>query len=133
MPTTLVRYAALLVFLLGATLLILRQSGTGSGRGYDTVRLVHILVALGLLGLYEVAMARSRRQGQLSAIGQRYGLVGRIVLTLTLLVGIFLLFSLLFSWLSGTAFDVTVYLHVLLGLIAVSLAALIFWRQPVSK
>ena len=51
MPTTtVVRYVALLLALLGIVMLIWRTASSGSGPGYDTVRLIHILVALGFIG-----------------------------------------------------------------------------------
>ena len=133
MPMSVVRYLALLVFLLGGTMFILRIAGTKSGTGYDTVRLFHILLALGLVALFEMALARSKRAGTLSPTGRQYSMGGRIALTLALLIGIFLLLSLVFSWVTGSGFDIVVYIHVLVGLVAVGLAAAVFWRPQVKS
>ncbi len=129
MPMSLVRWTALLVFLLGGTMLLIRGSGGSvSGSGYDTLRLVHIVAGLGLLGLYEASMARSKRAGVLSDDGKRWGLAGRISLTLALIIGLFLLLSYILGWLTGDAFSIGVYIHALVGIIAVAFAALVFWR-----
>jgi hypothetical protein len=129
MPTTVVRYTAILVALLGITLFIWRTASTGSGTGYDTVRLIHILVALGLFGVFEATLARTKRAKALNSTGLKLGMVARILLTLTLLVGIILLLSEFLNWFSGGPFDDTVYLHVILGLSAVIVAGILFTRR----
>jgi hypothetical protein len=129
MPTTVVRYTAILVALLGITLLIWRTASTGSGTGYDTVRLIHILVALGLFGVFEATLARTKRAKALNPTGLKLGMAARILLTLTLLVGIILLLSEFLNWFSGGAFDDTVYLHAILGLSAVIVAGILFTKR----
>lgn len=129
MSSTTVRYVALLVFVLGISLLIWRMAASGSGAGYDTVRLIHILVALGLFGMFEAVMARSKRAKVLNSTGLQLGTVGRVLLTLALLVGIILLLSLIFSWISGDTYTLVIYLHALLGLCAVGVVTLLFTRN----
>ncbi len=129
MPTTTVRYVALLVALLGVGLLIWRSAASGSGPVYDTVRLIHILVALGLLGIFEAAMARRKRAKALNSTGLQLGTIGRVLLTLALVVGIILLLSLVFNWISGSTYDQVIYLHTLLGLSAVGVVTLVFARR----
>ena len=66
-PTIVVRYVGLLLALLGIVMLIWRTASSGSGSGYDTVRLIHIIVALALIGLLEAALARRKREGTINA------------------------------------------------------------------
>jgi hypothetical protein len=129
MPMTLVRYLALLVFLLGGAMLILQLSNNEFVGGYNILRWLHIFIAVGLIGLYEASLARTKRLGIFLRVGRLYRQGGRITLTLALLIGFFLLLSLGFNWLTGAAFDTIIYIHALVGLAAVSLAALVFWRQ----
>ena len=128
MPLTTVRYISWLVFLLGIGLLIWRTAASGSGTGYDTVRLIHILAALALLGMFEGAFARSKRAGTLNSTGLQLGTASRVLMTVNLLIGIFLLLALFFSWLSGTPFNLVVYLHVLIGIIAVGAISVLVAR-----
>ncbi len=124
------RIAATTVLILG---LLLVGAGLGwyslgaSGNGYNVLRWVHILVALGLVGLYEANMARSRTI--MTPGGRRIGMVGRIVITLTLLYGIFLLLTLAFSWITGDAYNNLVWVHVALGLAAIALTEIAFARR----
>jgi len=127
MPTTtVVRYVALLLALLGIVMLIWRTASTGSGPGYDTVRLIHILVALGFIGLLEMALARSKREKALNPQGRQLGMVGRALATIALLIGIFLLLSLFLGWITGTTYSVVVYIHALFGICAVGVAITVF-------
>ncbi|MDB5081286.1 MAG: hypothetical protein JWP00_3210 [Chloroflexi bacterium] len=133
MSTTKVRYLALLVAFLGITLLIWRNVATGSGRGYDTVRLIHILGALALIGMFEMVIARSKRAKALNPDGTRLATAGRVLLTLALVVGIILLLSLVFDWVSGNTYDLVVYLHALLGLSAVGVVITVFTKRYTSS
>ena len=133
-PTIVVRYVALLLALLGIVMLIWRTASTGSGTGYDTVRLIHILVALGFIGLLEMALARSKREKTLNPQGRQLGMVGRALSTIALLIGIFLLLSLFLGWITGTSYSIVVYIHALFGICAVGVAIAIFTsRYQTSK
>ena len=128
MTTTTVRYVSWLVALLGITLLIWRTASSGSGTGYDTVRLIHILAALALFGMFEAVFARSKRARAVNSTGQQLGTISRILLSLALLVGIILLLSIVFSWITGDTYSLVVYLHALLGLSAVGVLSVLFVR-----
>lgn len=125
-PTIVVRYVGLLLALLGIIMLIWRTASTGSGTGYDTVRLIHIIVALTFIGLLEMALARSRREKTLNAQGRQLGMAGRGLATVALLIGIFLLLSLFLSWVTGDTYSVIVFIHALFGLLAVGVVFYLF-------
>src|ERR1700755_3314494 len=105
-PTVVVRYVGLLLALLGIVMLIWRTASTGSGAGYDTVRLIHIIVALAFFGLFEAALARSKREKALNPQGSRMGNIARGLATIALLIGIFLLLSLALSWIVGDTYSI---------------------------
>lgn len=133
-PTVVVRYVGLLLALLGITMLIWRTASSGSGAGYDTVRLIHIIVALAFIGLFEMAMARSKRENAINAQGRRLGNAGRGLATIALVIGIFLLLSMFLSWIVGDTFSIVVYFHAVFGILAVTVAVLIFsGRYRTSK
>lgn len=125
MPKKIVPWLGGLVLLLGVVMLIF-----GSSLGFDTyniMRWVHLLLGIALIGLFEAAFARAKRAGEIGASEAQLGLVGRITMTLALLVGLLLLASLLFfSFVTGTGFSVMVYVHSALGLIGVLLAIYVF-------
>jgi hypothetical protein len=125
-PTIVVRYVGLLLALLGIVMLIWRTASSGSGAGYDTVRLIHIIVALAFFGLLEAALARSNREGTINAQGRQLGMAGRGLATIALLIGIFLLLSLLLSWITGDTYSIVVFFHAAFGILAVGVVVLLF-------
>ncbi|MBN9390549.1 MAG: hypothetical protein J0I20_21140 [Chloroflexi bacterium] len=125
-PTIVVRYVGLLLALLGIVMLIWRTASSGSGSGYDTVRLIHIIVALAFIGLLEAALARSKREGTINAQGRQLGMAGRGLATIALLIGIFLLLSLFLSWVTGDTYSIVVYFHAVFGILAVGIVVLLF-------
>ena len=126
------RIAATTVLILGLLLVGARLGWylTTSGNGYNVLRWVHILVALGLIGLYEANMARSRTV--MTPGGRQIGMVGRIVITLTLLYGFFLLLTLVFGWVTGDAYNNLVWVHVVLGLVSIALTEIVFSRRRLA-
>lgn len=125
MPKKILPYLAGFVLLLGIIMLGLRGSDSGS-MGYTLLRVWHGLAAVALIGLFEAALARAKRAGELSPSGKQFGMVGRIAMTLALLLALALLGALLFSWFSGDAFSLTVYIHAVLGLVGVALSIYTF-------
>lgn len=125
-PTLVVRYIGLFLALLGIAMLVWRTAASGSGTGYDTVRLIHIVVALTFIGLLEVALGRSKRQKTLNSQGRQLGMVGRITATVALLIGFFLLLSLLLGWITGATYNIVVIIHALFGLTAVGVVLAVF-------
>lgn len=132
MPTTIVRYVGGLVALLGIGMLIWR-TGDNSGISYDIVRWIHIVLAVGFLGLYEASLARAKRTGRLTPDGRPISMVGRISATLALLLGLLLLISMVANLFNYDVTNVTVYIHALVGLIAVGVAIVLFSRQYVKN
>ena len=130
MPTSVVRGVGVIVALLGIGMLIWR-SGDNAGDGYNIVRWIHVALAIGFLGLYEASLARAKRTNQLGPDGQPLSMVGRLCGTLALLVGILLLISMSASFLGG-ATTVVIYLHALLGLLAVGVALAVFSRRYIK-
>lgn len=128
MPLTTVRYISWLVFLLGIGLLLWRSFGSSSGMGYDTVRLIHIVAAIALLGTFEAAFARSKRAGALNKTGEQMGQASRGLMTLNLVIGILLLLALFLSWFSGDTYNLVVYLHALIGTVAVGVLSVMVAR-----
>lgn len=130
MPMSLVRYAAGIVLILGLVMLGV-ENKTG---GYNVLRLLHVVAGFGLIGLYESSMARAKRAGLLSAQGRQLGTVGRISLTLALLIGLVLLAGWVFEFLTGGAFSTVMYIHAAVGFVSVILAVLVFLRaQTVTR
>jgi hypothetical protein len=125
-PTIVVRYVGLLLALLGIVMLIWRTASSGSGTGYDTVRLIHIIVALAFFGLFEAALARSKREGTINAQGRQLGMTGRGLAAIALLIGIFLLLSLFLSWITGDTYSIVVFFHAAFGILAVGVVVLLF-------
>lgn len=126
MPAKLVRYVAIVVLLLGITMLALRNNSTGI---YDIVRITHILTAVGLVGLYEVSLARAKRTKTLNEGGRQLSWLGRISLTLALTIGLFLLVTFFTSLVTGATFSLIVNVHATVGIIAVVSAGLLFTRR----
>ena len=123
------RIASTLALLAGLIMLlgILGVGLSQGSSGYNVIRGVHILLALGLVGLYEMNMARNRTI--MTPSGKQLGLVGRIVVTLTLVYGIFLLLTWLFGWITGDSFNGLVWVHIVLGLASVALTEIVFSRR----
>jgi hypothetical protein len=126
MPKKIVPWLAGLVLLLGLVMLILGVGGLGSTT-YDILRWLHLLLGFALIGLFEAAFARAKRAGEIGTSEAQLGMVGRITMTLALLVGLLLLASLFFfSFITGTGFSTMVYVHAGLGIIGVLLAIYVF-------
>ena len=129
-----VRITAAVVLVLGLIMLGARlslYSLSEGGAGYNILRWFHIIVAVGLIGLYEASMARNR--SIMSPSGRQIGMVGRVVLSLTLLYGIFLLLTLLFNWITGDAYNGLVLVHAVLGLASVALTEIVFSRRRLAS
>lgn len=84
---------------------------------FNLFRALHLILALAFVGLYEAAMAR--RKGTVTVAGRQLGLVGRILLTFTLVLGLYLLLTHVVDALTG--YNQLIWLHGLLGLIAYGL------------
>lgn len=126
------RMAVTLLLLLGLLLVIFRFAANSENTtGYSVLRWLHIIVALAVIGLYEANMARSR--SLMTPSGKQVGMVGRIVLTLTLLYGIFLLLDLAANWITGGAFSALVWVHVVLGLASVAFTEAVFSRRRLTS
>lgn len=131
MPKKILPYVGGFVLLLGIIMLALRGSDS-SGMGYNLLRVWHAVGAIALIGLFEAALARAKRANELSASGKQFGMIGRITMTLAFIVALALVAALLFSWFSGDAFSIVVYVHAFLGLVGLALGVYAF-RAPATQ
>jgi len=96
---------------------------------FNLLRGLHLILALALVGLYEAAMAR--RKGTITIAGRQLGLVGRIVLTLTLLIGIYLLLTHIVDGLGG--YNQIIWVHGLIGLVAYGLTEVVLSNRRLAS
>lgn len=116
------RIAVLFVFLAGLTMFLNEVLGWGISSGVKNVlMLVHLVAALSVVGLYESSLARKKR-GMIVVAGKELSLAGRILLTLALIIGLYILLGRLFDFVSGDSYKAIIWLHAPIGLIAIGLA-----------
>jgi hypothetical protein len=71
--------------------------------------------------LYEASLARKKR-GMILVAGKELSLAGRILLTLALIIGLYILLGRVFDFVSGDTYKTVIWLHAPVGLIAIALA-----------
>jgi hypothetical protein len=131
MPTTAVRWVGALVVLLGLIMFLNVVLGWGFTQAiFNVFRGLHLIVALAFVGLYEATLARRKRTGTFSIAGRQLGTTGRILVTLVLLLGIYLLLTHLFDALVG--YDALIWVHGLLGLVAYGLTEIALSKRRIS-
>lgn len=126
-----VRGVGLLVVVIGLAMFLNFVLGWGFSQSiFNALRAGHLILALALVGLYEAAMARRKRR--LIVAGRPVGLVGRITLTLALVLGFYLLLTHFVDALTG--YEQIIWVHGVIGLIAYGLTEIaLSGRRAVSR
>jgi hypothetical protein len=122
MPKGVVRGVGALLVLIGLTMFLNVVLSWNFGQPvFNALRALHLLLGLAFVGLYEMMMAR--RKGIMTVAGRQLGLATRILLTLVLLVGFYLLLSHAIDALGG--YDGLIWVHGLAGLVAYGLTEMV--------
>ena len=126
MPAGTIRIVGALVVLLGLTMLFSAGiSAFLSDAVFNIFRVLHLILAIAFVGLFEMAM--SRRKGTITVAGRQLGLTGRIILTVTLLLGLYLLLSHVVDAFIG--YGGLIWVHGLLGIISFGLVEMALSRR----
>lgn len=131
MPTAAVRGVGVVLILLGLTMFLNVVLNWNFTQGvFDLFRGLHFIVALAFIGLFEASLARRKRSGTMSIAGRKLGTVGRVLLSLTLLLGIYLLLTHLVDAFGG--YSNLIWVHALIGLISYGLTEMALSRRMSS-
>ncbi len=127
------RIAVLFVFLAGAAMFLNEVLSWGFSSGVKNVLvLIHLVSALAVVGLYEASLARKKR-GMIVVAGKELSLAGRILLTLALIIGLYILLGQVFNFMSGDVYKTVIWLHAPVGLAAIGLAEIGLSRLRVKS
>ncbi len=129
MSASIVRGVGLILLLLGAVMFLSVVANWGiSEIVFNILRFLHLAAALAFVGLFE--MVQSHRKGTITIAGRQMGLGARILLTLTLLLGIYLLLSHFISGFGG--YGRLTWVHAILGLISYGLTEMVLSRRRLA-
>ncbi|NWJ45768.1 MAG: hypothetical protein HXX08_07805 [Chloroflexi bacterium] len=115
------RVSALLVVIVGITMFansVLKLEISGGVK--TALSVVHLLAAVGLIALFEISIGRKRRAT--GASSSTLGLVGRILITVALALGLYILIGKALNFVDSGNYKPLIWIHAPIGLIAIGLA-----------
>lgn len=115
------RITALVLFLAGLTMFSNAVLNLGISSGVKgAFSAVHLIAALALVALFEISAGRKRRAS--GAATNPIAMIGRIVLTVTLALGLYILLGNVLNFIEGGAYKTLIWIHAPLGIISIGLA-----------